>query len=81
MRRPYHEVIQDHAGAEDVPIQGEQVRLQRVDQEAGSAPVDVHAVLLQQLPLVPPTFRPVLGQLLHLRDTEDNGLNLRVPRR
>lgn len=63
----YPEVVEDDPGAEHVSVQSDQVRLQGVDEEPGAVPVDVHAVLLQQLLLVPPALRPVLGQLLHLR--------------
>lgn len=60
-------MIEHHSRTEDVPVQGDQVRLEGVDEEPGLVSVDVQAVALQQLLLVPPALRPVLGQLLHLR--------------
>lgn len=67
MTRSYPEVIEHNSRAEDVPVQGDQVRLEGVDEEPGLVSVDVQTVALQQLLLVPPALRPVLGQLLHLR--------------
>lgn len=67
MTRSYPEVIEHNSRAEDVPVQGHQVRLEGVDEEASLVSVDVQTVALQQLLFVPPALRPVLGQLLHLR--------------
>ena len=63
---PYPEVVEQHPGAQDVPVQADEVRLQGVDQQAGLVAVDVQPVLLQQHLLLPPPLGPVLRQLLHL---------------
>lgn len=65
--RSYPEVIEHDPRAQDVPVQGDQVRLEGSDEETGLVSVDVQTVALQQLLLVPPAFRPVLRQLLYLR--------------
>lgn len=60
-------MIEHNSGAQDVPVQRDQVRLEGLDEETGLVPVDVQTVALQQLLLVSPALRPVLRQLLDLR--------------
>lgn len=60
-------MIENHSCTEDVSVQGNQVWLERVDEESGLVSVNVHAVFVQELLLLSPALRPVLRQLLHLR--------------
>lgn len=65
--RSYPEVIEHNSRAQDIPVQGDQVRLEGFNEETRLVSVDVQTVALQQLLLVPPALRPVLRQLLYLQ--------------
>lgn len=60
-------MVESDSGAQDVPVHRNEVWHKGVDKEAGTVAVDVHAVLLQQLPLMSPTLRPILCQLVNLK--------------
>lgn len=52
----YPQVVESNSCAEDVSVQGNQVRLEGVDEEPGLVSVNVHAVLLQELLLLSPAL-------------------------
>lgn len=65
--KPYRKMIDGDSRAEDVWLQSDEVRQERVDKDSSFILVNVQTVALQQGSLIMPTVRPVLSQLLHLQ--------------